>query len=129
MQFLRKARCRGLRQTVVMFVLAAFISSGFIYPLETRAQTLPTPGTMLAPTASFVPAVIKAVKVFPENPFKFDFIIDAGQSGLEGEDLKQESTKLIKYFFAALTVPENELWVNLSPYEQDRIIPEKFGVT
>src|SRR5262249_36750514 len=40
-----------------------------------------------------------------------------------------ESTKLIKYFLAALTIPEKDLWVNLSPYEKDRIVPENFGQT
>ena len=30
---------------------------------------------------------------------------------------------------AALTVPEDEMWVNLSPYERDRIIEEGFGDT
>jgi len=43
--------------------------------------------------------------------------------------LKTESTKLIKYFLASLTMPENDLWVNLSPYEKDRIIPHSFGLT
>jgi len=28
-----------------------------------------------------------------------------------------------------LTIPENELWVNLSPYERNRIIPKNFGLT
>jgi hypothetical protein len=38
-------------------------------------------------------------------------------------------TKLIKYFLASLTIPEKDLWVNLSPYEKDRIIPQSFGLT
>ena len=36
---------------------------------------------------------------------------------------------MIKYFLAALTIPEKDLWVNLSPYEKDRIIPHSFGLT
>ncbi len=43
--------------------------------------------------------------------------------------LKDESTKLIKYFLASITTPEKDLWVNLSPYEKDRITPESFGQT
>ncbi len=27
--------------------------------------------------------------------------------------LKQEATRLIKYFLASLTIPEKDLWVNL----------------
>ncbi|MBF0593602.1 MAG: hypothetical protein HQL22_01395, partial [Candidatus Omnitrophica bacterium] len=33
------------------------------------------------------------------------------------------------YFLAALTTPEKDFWVNLSPYENDRIVPEAFGRT
>jgi len=43
--------------------------------------------------------------------------------------LQKKSQKLIKYFLAALTIPEEELWVNLSPYEKGRIIPKQFGLT
>ncbi|MBI4309024.1 MAG: hypothetical protein HY591_01700 [Candidatus Omnitrophica bacterium] len=37
--------------------------------------------------------------------------------------------KLIKYFLAALTIKEDDLWVNLSPYEKNRMISEEFGKT
>ncbi len=36
---------------------------------------------------------------------------------------------MIKYFLACLTIPENDQWVNLSPYEKQRIIPEDLGQT
>ncbi len=60
---------------------------------------------------------------------RFNFILDTGDTNLADEALKVEAEKLIKYFLAALTVSEQDLWVNLSPYEKDRIIPEAFGVT
>ncbi|MBZ0166420.1 MAG: GNAT family N-acetyltransferase, partial [Candidatus Omnitrophica bacterium] len=65
----------------------------------------------------------------PAEPFQLDFIVDTGQSGRNGEALEEEKIRLIKYFMASLTVPEDDLWVNLSPFEQQRIIPEKFGLT
>lgn len=77
----------------------------------------------------FAPAVLRGIRVDPQNPFYFEFILDHGQSNLEGEALKAEGTKLVKYFLASLTLPENDLWVNLSPYEKDRIIPDAFGQT
>ncbi len=92
-------------------------------------MNLPVPGVMVKPTVGFNPTLLVGVKVHPDNPFRFDFIVDTGEDKLQGEELKAESTKLIKYFLASLTVPEDELWVNLSPYEKDRIIPEKFGIT
>ncbi|MBF0479757.1 MAG: hypothetical protein HQL26_09770, partial [Candidatus Omnitrophica bacterium] len=67
--------------------------------------------------------------VDPKNPLQFNFLIDRGQEKMQGEPFKAESLKLIKYFLASLTIPEKELWVNLSPYEKDRMINEKFGQT
>src|SRR5208337_4713259 len=80
-----------------------------------------------------------------DNPFHFDFILDKGDGVIarsdpqtsgagatkqsQQEQLKQEATKLIKYFLASLTIPENDLWVNLSPYEKNRIVPNAFGLT
>ncbi len=84
---------------------------------------------MVRLSPDFSPALLKGLKVHPEDPFQFDFILDKGESQLADEALKDESNKLIKYFLASLTVPEGDLWVNLSPYEKDRIVPESFGQT
>ena len=96
---------------------------------------LPAPGVMVHLSPSLNPLILKGIKVHPDNPFRFDFILDQGdnspslvQRGGQGE-LKQEATRLIKYFLASLTIPEKDLWVNLSPYEKDRIIPQSFGLT
>ena len=43
--------------------------------------------------------------------------------------LKDEASKLVKYFLASLTIPEKDMWVNLSPYQHDRIITQEFGIT
>ncbi len=92
---------------------------------------LPVPGTMVNLTPAYVPVIAKGLRVHPENPILFDFIIDTGNSGLSAGDpqLKTESEKLIKYFLASLTIPEDDLWVNLSPYEKNRIIPDQLGQT
>ena len=42
---------------------------------------------------------------------------------------KEEYTKLTKYFLASLAIPDDDQWVNLSPYEKDRIIKDDFGKT
>src|SRR5262249_34595048 len=43
--------------------------------------------------------------------------------------LKDSSDRMIKYFFAALTVPDKDIWVNLSPYEKDRMVVPSLGQT
>ncbi len=70
---------------------------------------------MVTPTPAYNPPIITGMTLDPQNPLKFDFIIDSGDDNLQGEAFKQESQKMINYFMAALTVPEDEMWVNLSP--------------
>ena len=108
--------------------------------LEAGEIVLPVPGTMVHLSSAFNPPILKGIKVHKDNPFKFDFVLDPGDIAIKGnlpagsqvqqqEQLKLESTKLIKYFLAALTTPEKDMWVNLSPYEKNRIVPDSFGQT
>lgn len=123
----------SFRKTVSAFVLISFLCGQIATPSLSYAQStvlnLPMPGAMVGITPSYVPIAIKGLKVFPDNPFRFDFILDTGNSKFADEDLKSESNLLIKYFLAALTVPDDDQWVNLSPYEKDRVIPKEFGIT
>jgi hypothetical protein len=87
-------------------------------------------GVMVHLSPEFNPAILKGIKVHPDNPFRFDFILDRGDvetqlksatakrsnreyfmASRKIASLRDESTKLIKYFLASLTVPENDLWV------------------
>ena len=114
-----------------IFVLISFLinSFGSIPVVQAQDYKLPAPGVMVHLSPDFSPAILKAIKVHTDNPFRFDFILDKGDSELSKDQLKDESRKLIKYFLASLTIPEKDLWVNLSPYEKDRIIPQSFGLT
>ena len=115
-----------------IIVLTSFFCS-LLTPLPVaRAQGLlglPEPGAMVSVSPAYEPAMIKGVIVHKDNPFIFDFIVDEGQDHLVGAGLKIEGEKLIKYFLAGLTIPEKDLWVNLSPYEKDRTIPEVLSQT
>ncbi len=118
-------------------VLLAFCLS-LIAPYQTvwakdAGLILPKPGAMVNLSPAFEPVMMKGLKVDPKNPFRFEFILDPGDVGVGSKtiptDLKIESTKLIKYFLASLTIPEKDLWVNLSPYEKDRMIPSTLAQT
>lgn len=135
---MQNVRGRLQRHAVCRFIsgLIAFILTfSLIIPPQTiLAQnfgpgSLPVPGTLIAPTQGFVPTLIKGIEFHPENPFQLDFILHTGEESLQGEALNAEALRVIKYFLASLTVPEDQMWVNLSPYEKDRIIPEAFGQT
>ncbi len=114
----------------VVFLTITIIPQG--YAQINSSQTilnLPILGTMVSATDAFVPSMIKGITIHPDNPLRFDFIIDQGENDLNKGELQTQATQLVKYFLASLTVPEDELWVNLSPYEKNRIIPQGFGQT
>lgn len=132
MRFLTTYKQNHLSRIIAAFIVNLLCLQLTLPPTQVLAQVLPNlpkPGTLIEKSEAFTPALIIGMTLHPENPFAFDFIIHPGQSDLQGSDLRLESQKLTKYFMAALTVPEDEMWVNLSPYEKDRIIPEGFGDT
>ncbi|MCB9757260.1 MAG: HEAT repeat domain-containing protein [Candidatus Omnitrophica bacterium] len=127
----------GFIRRLTSFVLViVFGMTSFLMPAKASAQSvgisgvsLPAVGTMMGLSESFQPPIIRGMSIYPGNPLRFDFIVNTGDENISGTALEQESQKLIKYFLASLTTPENEFWVNLSPYESGRIIPEALGVT
>lgn len=130
MIFFGKRKFKGFIRAVALSVVMPFIGMSVVPVSYAQGVAgLPVPGAMVNLTASFTPAIVMGVNIYPDNPLKFDFIIDKGDSGLDGKTFDEEVQKLIKYFLASLTIPEDEMWVNLSPYEKNRIIPSAFGKT
>ncbi|MFH0754125.1 MAG: hypothetical protein V2A70_06130, partial [Candidatus Omnitrophota bacterium] len=128
---------QDMRKSVVfkgmLFVQTfAFVFSGVAMPVRAHAQSvieLPAPGMMVPVSDAYVPVMLRAVKIHPDQPLVFDFIVDSGNTKADQAMIKSETQKLVKYFLASLTISEKDLWVNLSPYEHDRIVPQAFGET
>jgi hypothetical protein len=102
------------------------------YPVYAQVDLMPfmsQPGVMVNLSPEFTPAYLKGIVIHPENALKFDFIIYKGDKQLSDSQKREEYTKLTKYFLASLTIPDDDQWVNLSPYEKDRIIKDDFGKT
>jgi len=120
-----------MKKVFFTVILLCFVVTSIMGPSPVYAQDirLPAPGVMVPLSPEFKPPILKGIKVHPDNPFRFDFILDRGDSQLSNDALKDESSKLIKYFLVSLTIPAKDLWVNLSPYEKNRIVPESFGQT
>ncbi len=115
------------KKVISSFIALTFLTSLIVAPAG--AQVLPVLNNPVSLAAGYQPPVLLGLKIHPENPLLFDFIVDQGQSKLSTDELKSETTKLVKYFLAALTIPDKEVWVNLSPTEKDRIIPDVLGQT
>ncbi|MDP8266493.1 MAG: hypothetical protein P9M07_06045 [Candidatus Aceula meridiana] len=120
-----------LKATSTLVVLLAFLVNFALSPSIGYAGLLglPSPGTMVPLSSGFIPTILRGIRIHPDNPFEFDFIVDNGNSGLEGDELKKEGEKIIRYFLASMTLPEKDVWVNLSPYEKDRIVSDSLGFT
>ncbi|MCP4651828.1 MAG: hypothetical protein GY858_00360 [Candidatus Omnitrophica bacterium] len=94
------------------------------------SKSLPLPEGMVRTTSLCNPPILVGIEIDKNNPWRFSFILDTGDNrDLTKDQVKQKADELIEYFFAALTIPEEDLWVNLSPYESNRIIPDELGKT
>jgi len=96
---------------------------------ETVVSLMPKPGTIVHLSSAFIPAHLEGITIHQDNVLRLDFLIHKGDGHLDDLQKKEEYRKLIKYFLASLTVPDRDQWVNLSPYEKDRIIESNFGNT
>jgi len=115
------------RKFICGLVLVVFIAN-MVLPYGASAQTLNLPalGQLLSQSGSYSLPVLKGLKLNPKNPLKIDFIIDTAN---QGKVSKEEAAVLIRYFLAGIAMPDKDIWVNLSPYEQDRVVPQALGET
>lgn len=111
---------------IIIFVLTTILPSGYAQQI---GLTLPVPGAMVNVSPAWTPVLLNGMTVHPEDPLRLDFIVDSGDSGLSGTALEAETQRLVRYFLASMTVPQDDLWVNLSPVEHDRIIPDELAKT
>ncbi|MBF0570721.1 MAG: hypothetical protein HQL12_02495 [Candidatus Omnitrophica bacterium] len=132
---INKILIKQLRQAVSIFILTAFIATSVKSPAFAQSAggdmmpRLPVPGVMVHLSPEFTPAYLQGITIHPDNALQFDFLIHKGDQNLEGDQKQEEYKKLVKYFLASLTIPDEDQWVNLSPYEKDRIIKDSFGKT
>lgn len=63
--------------------------------------------------------IIEAISFSKQNPYEINFYINKGKNI---NSLNQDIPRFINYFLESLKA--NDIWVNLSPLEKDRIIPD-----
>ena len=115
---------RRLCGALVFFYCAGLAGRDLSYAQSPVA--MPPAGVLLEALAVKPYSVLQGISVDPHDPFKINFLADAG----EGRSIPEEQAQhFIKYFLAFLTIPEKDLWVNLSPAEPDRIVNLQLGET
>jgi len=119
----------NIKRLIAVGLVFSFLASSLQPSYAQTSFSLPQPGQMLSLSKSYKPVVMRGIKIDPANPFRFNFLVDEGDTRLNDQDFKDEAQKVIKYFLTSLTIPDDDLWVNLSPYEKDRTIPQEFGQT
>jgi hexokinase len=107
----------------------SFSNLQYVHAQDFSVNQLPVPGTMVGISAPFAPLALKGLIVNPQKPLEFQFIVDTGKGPQDTASIKDQANQLVKYFLAGLTIPEGDLWVNLSPYEKDRMVPSALGQT
>jgi hypothetical protein len=132
LSWLFKSRLRLPFKLISAIGVLSFIVSGVAgYPVACAESIpyLPAPGQLINAGRPFLPVVLKGIKFDPDNPFHLKFILDEGNTAFTDEQLKAETDIMVRYFLSALTIPAGDLWVNLSPYEHERIAPQPLGST
>ena len=115
-----------MKRFLNLFVLVAFCFSNINSYANVVSPSLPQPGTMLMPAGTASLPTLKGLKLDPQDPLHMQFIIDPGTN----KTLDQtQATQLIRYFVAALATPQQDIWVNLSPYEKERIMEDNLSYT
>jgi len=111
---------------LVCLIAAVSLTAGMVLVDVLRVQDqgeawagLPAPDQLIDVSKPSLPAVLAGMRIDPERPLAPEFLVDLGDAADVSDE---EAASLIQYFLAALTVPESELWVNLSPYETDRVL-------
>jgi hypothetical protein len=85
---------------------------------------------LLEPSRPFIPLLIKGLKV-SEDTKQIHFLVDTGQSSfaVHSPEYENELKRVSDYFWESLALDEDQQWVNLSPYDSSRMLPEALSGT
>jgi inorganic pyrophosphatase/exopolyphosphatase len=95
--------------------------------LYARSNTV-APADVSVPVASADEVSLRGIKIDKNDPFVFELLI-SGAKDAQDQAAHIAGERFIQYFLAALTIPAEDSWVNLSPTEPARIIATSFAQT
>ena len=79
----------------------------------------------------YTPPTLKSLIVHPESQDNyFDFILDTQEEVIEDEErLEPLAKELIDYFFLGITLPSEDLWVNLNSVQESQVTSPRLALT
>jgi len=90
------------------------------------ATALPAPNALLKPSVEREMPLMLGLEYDPKHPLAFTVLFDTG----DARDVSDAQAKqAIDLFLSALTTPTKDFWVNLSPTEEERVIPQSLQDT
>jgi len=95
-----------MRRLICLITLISFCFSSLGF---TQELNLPAIDQFIQLSPEFKPPILRGLRFYPDEPLRFDFILDEGKEKLNQEQIKEISSKLISYFLASLTIPEQDL--------------------
>lgn len=87
---------------------------------------MPSLGTAVSMSEAYELPKVIGYKLNANNPLQIEFIVNQGDAK---ENIQEDLMRCVNYFLAALTTDKEKIWVNLSPYEADRIIDSEIEST
>jgi len=110
----------------VICLVAVIVISDLLRSTPVAGLSLPPPSRLLALGEEYSLPFLKGLRLNHSDPFALDFIVDSADL----DKVEQEHIQcLISYFLAGLTTPDEDLWVNLSPNESDRVLAPDLETT
>ena len=98
--------------------------------LSTRhLKNLPPVGAMVPLTSPYNPPCLIGLKIHSNHPNRLHFVLSCGDEEESNELLLEWASDLVDGFLTCLTLPDESIWVNLSPSKPDKIIDPIFGAT
>jgi tetratricopeptide (TPR) repeat protein len=119
----RRLLIRGCAAALLVVCAVFFVLSNapIVDPSHAYVSRLPDPHSLLPQSLRYAEPSLKGIRLFPDDPLRIDFLFDKGDEHTVSD---AQMRVLIRYFLAAVTLPQEMLWVNLSPYEKDRVAEE-----
>lgn len=113
---------------IISTIMCSLLFKELLHTKDIHAAlvNIPEPTKLLRVSQIYSYPMLRGIRFDKNNPLSLTFLVD----GADKNSVDQaEVTRLVEYFMAAVTIPTKDIWVNLSPFEEDRIVSDTLAKT